>query len=110
MCMFLYCRIPQSIKGSIFCYGIAEGGEKEWEFAWNYHNNSDSEDHWELAFLKQGLSCTREPWLLYRYLKNSMEGESHNMLDVLLHMLKNDIGRHIAWDFLKEKWHELNDK
>ncbi|XP_075710932.1 aminopeptidase Q [Rhinoderma darwinii] len=102
-------EIPQSIKGSVYCYGIAEGGEKEWEFAWNYHNKSDSEDHWELGYLIRGLSCTREPWLLYRYLKESMNSDSHNMLDVLLHMFKNDIGRHIAWDFLKENWHRLND-
>ncbi|XP_056393378.1 aminopeptidase Q [Hyla sarda] len=102
-------EIPQSISGSVYCYGIAEGGEKEWEFAWNYHNKSESDDHWGLSFLKQGLSCSREPWLLYRYLKDSMNSDSHNMLDVLLHMFKNDIGRHIAWDFLKENWHQLND-
>ncbi|XP_069818787.1 aminopeptidase Q [Dendropsophus ebraccatus] len=102
-------EIPQSIKGSIYCYGIAEGGEKEWDFAWNYHNKSESEDPYELAFLKQGLSCTREPWLLYRYLKDSMSSDSHNMLEILLHMFKSDIGRHIAWDFLKENWHHLND-
>ncbi|XP_077146788.1 aminopeptidase Q [Ranitomeya variabilis] len=102
-------EIPQSIKGSVYCYGIAEGGQEEWEFAWNYYNKSDSEDHWELTSLKQGLSCTREPWLLYRYLKDSMNSDSHDMLNVLLHMLKTDVGRHIAWDFLKENWHRLND-
>ncbi|XP_044131844.1 aminopeptidase Q [Bufo gargarizans] len=102
-------EIPDSIKGSVYCYGIAEGGEKEWEFAWNYYNKSDMEDHWELAFLKDGLSCTKEPWLLYRYLKDSMNSGSPNMLEVLLDMLKNDIGRHVAWDFLKENWHQIND-
>ncbi|KAM4052138.1 aminopeptidase Q [Anomaloglossus baeobatrachus] len=102
-------EIPQSIRGSVYCYGIAEGGEKEWEFAWNYYNKSDSEHQWELATLKQGLSCTREPWLLYRYLKDSMNSDSHDLLNVLLHMLKTDIGRHIAWDFLKENWNRLND-
>ncbi|CAJ0933309.1 unnamed protein product [Ranitomeya imitator] len=64
-------EIPQSIKGSVYCYGIAEGGQEEWEFAWNYYNKSDSEDHWELTSLKQGLSCTREPWLLYSNMKDS---------------------------------------
>ncbi|KAG9487919.1 hypothetical protein GDO78_007621 [Eleutherodactylus coqui] len=101
--------IPQSIRGSVYCYGIAEGGEKEWEFAWSYHNKSDSEGHWEQSYLKQGLSCTKEPWLLYRYLKESMNTDSHNLLDVFSHMFKNDIGRHVAWDFLKENWHQLND-
>ncbi|KAM9331549.1 aminopeptidase Q [Gastrophryne carolinensis] len=102
-------EIPQSIRGTIYCYGIAEGGEKEWEFAWNVYNKSDPEDHIEQSYLKQGMSCTKEPWLLYRYLKKVIDFDSHTIVSVFLDMFKHDIGRHIAWEFLKENWHRLND-
>ncbi|XP_063820233.1 aminopeptidase Q [Pseudophryne corroboree] len=102
-------EIPQSIKGPIYCYGIAEGGEKEWDFAWNLYRKSDIEDHWEQGFLKHGLGCTKEPWLLYRYLENTMDIDSGSILSVLLGMFKNNIGRHIGWEFLKENWQRLND-
>ncbi|XP_072272161.1 aminopeptidase Q isoform X2 [Pyxicephalus adspersus] len=59
--------IPQSIKGTVYCYGIAEGGEKEWDHAWNVFNKSDLGDVWDYSHLKNGLSCTKEPWLLYRW-------------------------------------------
>ncbi|XP_075035594.1 aminopeptidase Q isoform X2 [Mixophyes fleayi] len=102
-------EIPQSIKGSIYCYGIAEGGEKEWDFAWNLYNKSNIEDHWEQSYLKQGLSCTKQPWLLYRYLETSMDIDPDTMASVLLELFRNDIGRHIAWEFMKDNWQRIND-
>ncbi|XP_068103260.1 aminopeptidase Q [Hyperolius riggenbachi] len=105
-------EIPQSIKGTIYCYGIAEGGEKEWEFAWNVYNKSasENEDGWEQSYLKHGMSCTKEPWLLYRYVENLIAKKNiHAIMGAFLDMFKNDIGRHIAWEFLKENWHRLNE-
>lgn len=103
-------EIPQSIKGTVYCYGIAVGGEKEWDHAWSVYNKSDLTDVWDYSYLKHSLSCTKEPWLLYRYLDNVMLDGAHSLMDTFTDMFKNDIGRHIAWEFLKENWHRLKDE
>ncbi|KAM5194674.1 aminopeptidase Q [Mantella aurantiaca] len=102
-------EIPHSIKGTVYCYGIAEGGEKEWDHAWNVFNKSDLGDVWDYSYLKFGLSCTKEPWLLYRYLDTALFDGAHSIIDTFFDMFKNDIGRHIAWEFLKENWQRLKD-
>lgn len=86
------------------------GGEKEWDHAWSVYNKSDLTDVWDYSYLKHSLSCTKEPWLLYRYLDNVMLDGAHSLMDTFMDMFKNDIGRHIAWEFLKENWHRLKDE
>ncbi|KAM4808225.1 aminopeptidase Q [Rhinophrynus dorsalis] len=102
-----YNGIPHSIRNVIYCYAIAEGSEKEWEFAWNMFNKS--EDKIEADFLIHGMSCTKEPWLLRRYLQNALGIDPSSALDIFLCVIRNDIGRHIAWEFLKENWQRIND-
>nr|XP_033784954.1 aminopeptidase Q isoform X2 [Geotrypetes seraphini] len=58
-------KIPHSIRRPIYCYGIAMGNEKEWEFAWEMYKESTASS--QMNDLLYGLSCTREPWLLYRF-------------------------------------------
>ncbi|KAG8456280.1 hypothetical protein GDO86_002173 [Hymenochirus boettgeri] len=55
--------IPQFIKNTIYCYAIAQGGDKEWDFAWKTFNKSEDKTEY---FLLQGMSCTKEPRLLYQ--------------------------------------------
>ncbi|XP_053330196.1 aminopeptidase Q [Spea bombifrons] len=100
--------IPYSIRNSISCYAIAHGDEKQWEFAWNILNKSMAQDHVEHSYLKQALCCTKEPWLIHRYLQNTLEENSPSALAIILSMATEDIGGHIAWDFLKENWQRTN--
>ncbi|KAM8960785.1 aminopeptidase Q [Pelodytes ibericus] len=102
-------EIPQSIQNSVYCYGIAMGNEKEWEFAWNLFNKSTIQEQVENVYLSFGLSCTKKPWLLYRYLQNILEGEIRHHVNVFMILARQDIGRHIAWDFLKENWQRLSN-
>ncbi|NXA55543.1 AMPQ Aminopeptidase, partial [Nothocercus julius] len=57
-------NIPSLIRRTICCYGVAMGSDKEWNFAWDMYNqtNSTKEDKDILLF---ALSCARESWLLY---------------------------------------------
>ncbi|CAH2296190.1 aminopeptidase Q [Pelobates cultripes] len=105
-------EIPYSVQNSITCYAISVGNEREWEFAWNIFNKSISEDHYDFdnEYLSQSLCCTKEPWLLQRYLHNILEiGNVHVALDVFQAMIKQDLGKYIAWDFLKENFDRIKD-
>ncbi|KAE8635577.1 hypothetical protein XENTR_v10002672 [Xenopus tropicalis] len=98
--------IPESIRNPICCYAIANGGEKEWEFAWKMVNKSEEIER-DLLFY--ALSCTKEPWLLHRYLEYSLEMYKSSAFTIFLDVIKNEIGRHIAWEFLKENWQRIHD-
>ncbi|OCU02223.1 aminopeptidase Q [Xenopus laevis] len=98
--------IPESIRNPICCYAIANGGEKEWDFAWEMVNKSEEI---ERDFLFHALSCTKEPWLLHRYLQYSLDMYKSSTFTIFLDVIKTEIGRHIAWEFLKENWQRIKD-
>ncbi|KAM4710291.1 aminopeptidase Q [Discoglossus pictus] len=100
--------IPYSIRNAIYCYAISVGNEKEWEFAWEMYNKSHLVDNIEASHLLYGMSCTKEPWLLYRFLKD-FQSDAHVYIVIFLDVIKNDIGRHIAWEFIKENWQRVNE-
>lgn len=62
----LPCRIPFLIRRTVCCYGIAVGSDKEWNFAWEMYNQTDSVEEDE-DILLYAMSCAKESWLLYRW-------------------------------------------
>nr|XP_033784955.1 aminopeptidase Q isoform X3 [Geotrypetes seraphini] len=101
-------KIPHSIRRPIYCYGIAMGNEKEWEFAWEMYKESTASS--QMNDLLYGLSCTREPWLLYRYLQNALEASDSVAVDIFFNVAKNEIGRLVAWEFITANWKQINSQ
>ncbi|XP_029427064.1 aminopeptidase Q [Rhinatrema bivittatum] len=101
-------KIPHSIRRPIYCYGIAMGSDKEWEFAWEMYQKFT--DYNERNNLLYGLSCTRDPWLLYRYLQNALDVSNDVASDMFLNIVKHEIGRLIAWEFIKANWDHINSQ
>uniref|UniRef100_A0A674KB00 Aminopeptidase n=1 Tax=Terrapene triunguis TaxID=2587831 RepID=A0A674KB00_9SAUR len=105
-------EIPFTIKRTICCYGVAMGSDKEWDFAWKMynHNNSTEIDKDIMLF---AMSCTRESWLLYRYLQYSLNNSllsSDNISIVISNVAATEIGQRIAWEFVTENWLVLNER
>ncbi|NXA38659.1 AMPQ Aminopeptidase, partial [Eudromia elegans] len=105
-------NIPSLIRRTICCYGVAMGSDKEWNFAWDMYNqtNSTKEDKDILFF---ALSCARESWLLYRYLQYGLNDtlfSSNRTSDIILHVMATDIGHRIAWEFVTENWPLLSER
>ncbi|KAG6937215.1 laeverin [Chelydra serpentina] len=107
-------EIPFTIKRTVCCYGVAMGSDKEWDFAWKMynHNNSTETDKNIMLF---AMSCTRESWLLYRYLQYSLNNSllsSNNtsMSIVISNVAATEIGQRIAWGFVTENWLLLNER
>uniref|UniRef100_A0A8C4WJP9 Aminopeptidase n=1 Tax=Gopherus evgoodei TaxID=1825980 RepID=A0A8C4WJP9_9SAUR len=104
--------IPFTIKRTICCYGVAMGSDKEWDFAWKMynHHNSTGIDKDIMLF---AMSCTRESWLLYRYLQYSLNNSllsSDNISIVISNVAATEIGQRIAWEFVTENWLLLNER
>uniref|UniRef100_W5MR21 Aminopeptidase n=1 Tax=Lepisosteus oculatus TaxID=7918 RepID=W5MR21_LEPOC len=90
---------PFYIREDIYCFGIAAGEEREWEFAWKKLQEQNQID------LIRPLSCTKEPWLLKRYLNHLLDASSvvsERISSILRQILKNIIGEPLVWNFIQE--------
>ncbi|NXG47212.1 AMPQ Aminopeptidase, partial [Psilopogon haemacephalus] len=105
-------KIPFLIRRTVCCYGVAVGSDKEWNFAWEMYNHSDStkEDKDILLF---AMSCAKESWLIYRYLQYGLSDtlfSSNCTSIIILYVVTKDIGHRIAWEFVTENWPLLSER
>ncbi|XP_076012022.1 aminopeptidase Ey-like [Genypterus blacodes] len=97
--------IHPNLKSAVYCSAIAAGGVKEWDFAWSMYKNATIAT--EAEKLMYGLSCTKEPWLLKRYLEYCLDPEMIRKQDAtftIVYIAGNAIGQPLAWDFIRAKW------
>ncbi|KAM6037079.1 aminopeptidase Q isoform 2-T2 [Theristicus caerulescens] len=99
-------KIPFLIRRTVCCYGIAVGSDKEWNFAWEMYNHTNSTKE-DKDILLSAMSCAKESWLLYRYLQYGLSDtlfSSNCTSIIILYVVTKDIGHRIAWEFVMENW------
>ncbi|XP_069768062.1 aminopeptidase Ey-like [Narcine bancroftii] len=97
--------IPLNLKTTVYCNGIALGGEEEWDFAWEMFKNATIAT--EEDKLQSALACTRHPWLLNRYLGYTLDPTKIRKQDAtatISDIARNVVGQPLAWDFVRAKW------
>ncbi|KAM9507415.1 aminopeptidase Q isoform 2-T2 [Guaruba guarouba] len=107
-----FAQIPFLIRRTVCCYGVAVGSDKEWNFAWEMYNRTDSTKE-DKDILLSAMSCAKESWLLYRYLQYGLSDTlfSANYTSVIiLYAVTKDIGHRIAWEFVTENWPLLSER
>uniref|UniRef100_A0A671KT52 Aminopeptidase n=1 Tax=Sinocyclocheilus anshuiensis TaxID=1608454 RepID=A0A671KT52_9TELE len=100
--------IPPNLKITVYCNAIAAGGVEEWDFGWQMFKNSTIAA--EAEKLLYGLSCTKEPWLLNRYLEFTIEPNLVRKQDVtfaIVYISGNVIGQPLVWDFVRANWEHI---
>ncbi|XP_059208494.1 aminopeptidase Ey-like isoform X1 [Centropristis striata] len=98
-------KINPNLKTRVYCSAIAEGGVEEWDFAWSMYKNATIPS--EAEKLMYALACTRQPWLLNRYLHYCLDPEKIPVKDAtsaIITIASKAIGQPLAWDFIREKW------
>ncbi|KAK5604917.1 hypothetical protein CRENBAI_006512 [Crenichthys baileyi] len=101
-------NINANLKSTVYCNAIAAGGDAEWDFAWKMYKNATIAS--EADKLMHALSCTKEPWLLNRYLQYCLDPEKIRKQDVsfaFIYIAQNAIGQPLAWDFIRSNWDYL---
>ena len=58
------CRIDVNLRAQTYCLAIANGGEDEFNFAWERFKKSQVSS--EKKVILSALACTKEVWLLNR--------------------------------------------
>ncbi|KOC62990.1 Aminopeptidase N [Habropoda laboriosa] len=101
--------ISPNLKSVVYCTAIRVGGQVEWDFAWRRYLETNVGSEKDL--LLRALGCTRELWLLSRYLDWTITENSgirkQDGSRVFSAVARNDIGQPLAFDFFRNKWARL---
>jgi len=97
------------VKETVYCHGVAAGGEEEWEFLWGQYGSTALAQ--ERDTIQAALACTGEVPLLYRYLEMCFNPAYIRKQDagaVFRAIASNDVGRDIAWDYLRDNIRDIS--
>uniref|UniRef100_A0A8C1MYQ1 Aminopeptidase n=1 Tax=Cyprinus carpio TaxID=7962 RepID=A0A8C1MYQ1_CYPCA len=97
--------IHPNLRKAIYCSVIANGDENDWEFAWEEYKRATVAA--EKDKLRYALSCTKEIWLLNRYLQYTLDPSKirkTDMVSTINYIAKNVAGQPLAWDFVRGHW------
>ncbi|KAJ8936471.1 hypothetical protein NQ314_012334 [Rhamnusium bicolor] len=97
--------IDPNLKEVVYSAGIKYGGIAEWQHCWNVYNNTTSPN--EKKLLLKALGTASDPWLLQRYLMETLDKNMVKPEDVkvvLAVVAANPEGRLLAWRHLKAYW------
>ncbi|XP_077104976.1 alanyl (membrane) aminopeptidase-like b [Siphateles boraxobius] len=98
-------KIHPNLRKAIYCSAIAAGDEDDWEFVWEEYQRSTVAA--EKDKLRYALSCTKEIWLLNRYLEYTLDPSKIRKMDMVStinYIARNVAGQPLAWDFVRGKW------
>ncbi|XP_069481323.1 aminopeptidase N-like isoform X2 [Ambystoma mexicanum] len=100
--------ITPNLKSTIYCQAIARGGEEEWNFAWERLRNATVAT--EADKLRSAMSCSKEPWILNRYLQYTLDPTKIRKQDAtstITSIANNVVGQGLAWNFVQANWKVL---
>uniref|UniRef100_A0A7N8XUD7 Aminopeptidase n=1 Tax=Mastacembelus armatus TaxID=205130 RepID=A0A7N8XUD7_9TELE len=102
--LMILCIHP-NLRAIMYCNAIAAGGAEEWEFAWLQFKNASIAT--EAEKLRSAMACTKQPWLLNRYLEYTLDPNMIRKQDAtstIVYIANNVIGQSLAWDFVRAQW------
>ncbi|CRK96557.1 CLUMA_CG010037, isoform A [Clunio marinus] len=101
--------ISPNFKFVVYCTAIKHGDNEEWDFAWNRLLNATAPSEKEI--LIQALGCSREHWILSRYLERTIAENGpirkQDTFRVFSSVSNNVWSQSIAFNFIKENWNRL---
>lgn len=107
----MFSRIPRDLRGTIYCTALRNGDEHHWDFLWDRYLASNVGA--EKTLILSSLGCTREVWILDKYLDMSLDAESgirkQDMLIAYSSVIANDNGYLLAKKFFFSNIERIHD-
>lgn len=104
--------VPLDLRSVIYCTAVRYGNDREWKFLWQRYRNSNVAT--ERSLILGALGCSREVWLLQRYLDwtlNESTGvRKQDRTTVFGGVARNDVGLPLAKSFLFDKVDDIYKK
>ncbi|XP_050422404.1 aminopeptidase N isoform X2 [Adelges cooleyi] len=103
--------ISPNLKAIIYCTAISYGGEEEWDFAWNMYKQTNVASEKDL--LLDALGCSRETWILARFLDYAIQNNSNirnQDIGKVFYALTNKVaGQEVAWNYVRDNWRTIKN-
>ncbi|CAG9772964.1 unnamed protein product [Ceutorhynchus assimilis] len=103
--------INPDLRQTVYCTAISDGGQEEWEFAWNRYLNTNVATDKEI--LLTSLACSKDIWILSRFLERSLTENSgirkHDIARVFASVSENPVGHDLAYRFMKINWDRIRE-
>lgn len=103
--------ISANLKNVVYCTAIRVGGQEEWDFAWQRYRKTNVGS--EKDILLGALGCSREIWILSRYLDWAISENSgirkQDAARVFGAIANNAVGQPLAYSFLRNKWDRIRE-
>lgn len=103
-------RIPSDLRSSVYCTAIRLGTDSDWKFLWTRYYESTVPS--EQAIILFALGCSRDVWILARYLDWILDETSRirkqDCAAVFHAVAVNDIGFHLAKQFLEDRIEDIH--
>lgn len=100
--------IHPNLRSTVYCNAIAQGGEKEWDFAWEQFRKATVVN--EADKLRAALACSKQVWILNRYLSYTLNPDlirKQDATSTISSIASNVLGQNLAWDFVQSNWEKL---
>lgn len=105
-------KISANIRGTVYCTAIKYGPQAYWDFAWERYKRTNVASEKEI--LLGALSCTREPWMLTRFMELALMPDSgirkQDAISVFRAVANNPIGDLLAFDFIRDNWDRIKSQ
>ncbi|KAK7793608.1 hypothetical protein R5R35_013591 [Gryllus longicercus] len=103
--------ISPNLKNVVYCTALRVGGQEEWDFAWQRYLAANVGSERDL--LLGALGCSRETWILSRYLEWAVTNKSgirkQDAARVFGAVSSNVIGQRLAYAFLRSQWDRIRE-
>lgn len=110
--VLLHCRVPLDLRSVVYCTAIRHGGDREWQFLWERYSKSNVGT--EKTLILSALGCSREIWLLQRYLDWTLDESTgvrkQDRTTVFKNVARNDAGLLLAKSFLFDNVEDIYKK
>ncbi|XP_003788672.1 aminopeptidase N [Otolemur garnettii] len=100
--------IHPNLRSTVYCNAISQGGEAEWDFAWEQFRNATLVN--EADKLRAALACSSEVWILNRYLSYTLNPDlirKQDATSTISSIASNVVGQTLVWDFVQSNWKKL---
>ncbi|XP_058125970.1 aminopeptidase N-like [Anopheles ziemanni] len=103
--------VPLNLRPVVYCNAIRNGNEVQWNFLWQRYLRSNVGS--EKIMIIGALSCTREAWLVERFLDWSLNGTSgvrkQDTTILFASVSRSEVGFHLAKNFFLERVIDIFD-
>uniref|UniRef100_A0AAG5D4Y5 Aminopeptidase n=1 Tax=Anopheles atroparvus TaxID=41427 RepID=A0AAG5D4Y5_ANOAO len=97
--------VPLNLRPVVYCNAVRHGNEMQWNFLWQRYLRSNVGS--EKIMIIGALSCTREAWLVERFLDWSLNGTSgvrkQDTTILFGSVARSEVGFHLAKNFFLER-------